>query len=394
MKRDGDDRLVRRDLKLAEEAASWLHRLQTDGASAHEEYSAWLLESPRHVEAFLRVAEMDASLQRVDPRRLIRVERVPDARLDGNVVGIGNGRFEAGDRLPEDDGKQDDSAEPHDAVTSDEDDSSGQASPRSQESPGTPRRWAAALAACIALIGLATASMWAFGVYQASRWHVYATVAGAGQSFTLSDGSLLRLAPSSRVAVRFRDGERSLRLELGEALFKVHHDTSRPFRVSSGGVVVEAVGTEFTVRHGARVSVVSVLEGRVRVKSAPNAVRTEHQPPGKVAEPLYLAAGEQARIDGDGRLEGHGKADPSLLVMGQDHRLVFVDERLDEVVEEFNRFNPALQIRLDASSADLVQYFTGSFEADDPESLLAVLERNPALTIEREGDGVLIRAKQ
>jgi transmembrane sensor len=38
----------------------------------------------------------------------------------------------------------------------------------------------------------------------------------------------------SRVAIRLASGEREIRLLGGEALFRVHHDPSRPLRVLHG----------------------------------------------------------------------------------------------------------------------------------------------------------------
>lgn len=76
-----------------------------------------------------------------------------------------------------------------------------------------------------------------------------------------------------------------------------------------------------------------------------------------------------------------------------DHRLVFVDKPLQEIVADFNRYNPSLQITVDESAGSIGQFFTGSFDAQDPESWLAVLERNPALLIEQSGGEVFIRAK-
>jgi len=44
----------------------------------------------------------------------------------------------------------------------------------------------------------------------------------------------------SHVAIRFTAHTREVRLLDGEALFRVHHDTSRPFRVSTDDAVVQA----------------------------------------------------------------------------------------------------------------------------------------------------------
>ena len=54
----------------------------------------------------------------------------------------------------------------------------------------------------------------------------------------------------------------------GEALFRVHHDAGRPFRVYTDDAIVQAVGTQFDVYRRDDGTVVSVLEGRVDVTPA------------------------------------------------------------------------------------------------------------------------------
>jgi ferric-dicitrate binding protein FerR (iron transport regulator) len=56
-----------------------------------------------------------------------------------------------------------------------------------------------------------------------------------------------------------------VRLLRGEALFRVQHEPGRAFRVHSGAAIIEAVGTEFNVLHRQSDSMLSVIEGRVRV---------------------------------------------------------------------------------------------------------------------------------
>lgn len=70
------------------------------------------------------------------------------------------------------------------------------------------------------------------------------------RTITLSDSTEVTLASASRlvVAAGYGAGSRTVDLE-GEALFRVRHDATRPFRVRAGSVVAEDLGTEFVVRH-------------------------------------------------------------------------------------------------------------------------------------------------
>ena len=92
-------------------------------------------------------------------------------------------------------------------------------------------------------------------------------------STRLTDGSLLRpLGTHSRLAVREERAERTvIALQQGSARFEVQKNPARVFRVESGPVAVEVLGTRFVVDRlppaagGEPRSRVTVEEGRVRV---------------------------------------------------------------------------------------------------------------------------------
>jgi transmembrane sensor len=79
-------------------------------------------------------------------------------------------------------------------------------------------------------------------------------VFGDGSRATLNGATILRY--SGRVP-------RSIELAKGEAIFAVHHDAARPFRVTSRGDVIEDVGTVFNVIRSGTNLRVSVAEGSV-----------------------------------------------------------------------------------------------------------------------------------
>lgn len=89
-------------------------------------------------------------------------------------------------------------------------------------------------------------------------------VTGEGELATvrMQDGSVVRLAPRSRLRLLATRHERDVWLE-GHAFFAVAKDPSRPFRVrtSEGDLVV--LGTRFDVRTEPRGLRVAVIEGRV-----------------------------------------------------------------------------------------------------------------------------------
>jgi transmembrane sensor len=97
---------------------------------------------------------------------------------------------------------------------------------------------------------------------------------------TLPDSTEVILASASRLVVApdYGNGSRTVDLQ-GEALFRVRHDAARPFRVRTGNIVAEDLGTEFVVRqlvltdqgNGSPVRI-AVREGIVAVRSGDAAI--------------------------------------------------------------------------------------------------------------------------
>jgi transmembrane sensor len=70
-----------------------------------------------------------------------------------------------------------------------------------------------------------------------------------------------------------------------------------------------------------------------------------------------------------------------------------MNETLAAIVAEFNRYNRTPRISVESPAAGWRGYDALSFDADDPESFLAVLERDPHLQVERHAERVVIRLK-
>jgi transmembrane sensor len=212
--------------QIYSEASEWFVncRSGTLDDDKRRKFDAWLRQSPQHLSAYLELAAiwdegptLDAN-GRWDPETLIA-----DALADqSNVTTL---------------------------IT-----------PPTVRAPATisHARWAAVIA--FVAIGLA-AFVWVF----LFREPIYVTQVGEQRSITLSDGSTIELNSRSKVRVRYSEHERALELLEGQALFRVAHDTSRPFIVTSDGTRVRAVGTQFDVNRKREGTVVTVVEGRVSV---------------------------------------------------------------------------------------------------------------------------------
>jgi transmembrane sensor len=95
----------------------------------------------------------------------------------------------------------------------------------------------------------------------------YSTETGEARTVVLKDGSVVHLNTKSRVRWIGTGKDRRVALELGEALFAVSHDATRPFRVTVGNSEIRDLATEFDVYRKSNGSVVvTVLSGKVAIK--------------------------------------------------------------------------------------------------------------------------------
>lgn len=96
----------------------------------------------------------------------------------------------------------------------------------------------------------------------------YVTAKGERRSVQLADGSKIDLNAGTRLTVTLARNARSVRLDAGQAVFDVTHDTARPFTVAAGDRAVRVVGTQFDVRRRDGKLSVTVARGAVEVRPA------------------------------------------------------------------------------------------------------------------------------
>jgi len=341
-------------------AASWLIRLEGQASpELWEELQTWLDESPRHRAAFIRLR---TAWHRVDKLKLLRPA---DGTIDADLLGRLDIAAEEEEPIPI----------PHPGFAH----TQQTAAPRADTNIER-RRWL--MAAGVAVVAIA-ASL--FGTLRAGG-EEYETEIGGRQQIALSDGSHVDLNTDSELLVRLSSTRRDLTLLRGEALFKVAHDTRRPFYVVAGGTVVRAVGTEFSVRiHEDNRVEVLVTEGRVAV-GAPDDPSRPTLPPTATA----VSAGERA-TDNRGYI--------SILKMRTDDMqrklawtsglLSFQGESLEEEVSEFNRYNRRHLIIGDEAISH--KQFGGSFHTYDLDSFVESLEHSFGVQALRAPDGSTIR---
>ncbi|TRO21780.1 DUF4974 domain-containing protein [Ectopseudomonas mendocina] len=196
----------------------------------------------------------------------------------------------------------------------------------------------------------------------------YYTAVGERRLIELEDGSRVWLNSDSALSVRYSADARGLELQRGQALFEVAKDAQRPFVVQAADGQVRAVGTRFDVALRADRVQVEVSEGVVQVRSG---------------------AAPGVSVDAGQRLDYRQQQAPGpLQVLDLDNastwqrgKLIFNQRPLGEVLAELERYLPGRILIEDAALRE--QRISGVVDLDQPEALLANLERLQPLRITR-----------
>jgi transmembrane sensor len=244
------------------------------------------------------------------------------------------------------------------------------------------------------LTGSAAASLAAVGIMGAAiTWNdrsrktvavppveAFVTQKGETRSVRLADGSVVTLNTDSMMSVRYSEAARNIRLDHGEALFKVAKNKKRPFIVTASDTVVRAVGTSFTVRLlPERPVQILVQEGVVEV--AHRGVRSS-KPVRAVAETqTVVAANAPIAV----RAVPHIQVERNLAWRyGQ---ISFENETLADAAEEFARYG-GTRIAVDPAIAN--RTITGMFASNDPVGFAKVAASVLDLHIEVESKEIWI----
>lgn len=310
------------ELTLAE-ASAWLTRLQDSGrtASAEAAFKEWLSASPAHARAFTRVNDV--------------WELLPGA--------------------------------------------AALAQPRTLRYHRRPRRmhtpWIAA-AACAALVLIAVGT--ARVLIPSS--HTYQTAAGEQRTVTLTDHTRITLNTDTRLVVEYRNGERHVQLEHGEALFHVTENPRRPFVVQTGDAQIVDLGTVFDVRQYSQRVAVTLLEGKVWVGA--QAAR-----PNESAFSAVLVPGERLTLSADGAhvLE---RPDIQQTLAWQHGQVYFDDTTLADAVADLNRYG-GTPIRIAAPALGDLRV-SGVFSVHDPAEFASAVASLHDLRTQRQGNAIVL----
>jgi transmembrane sensor len=321
-------------LAIADQASAWFaeNRGGPLDPEARSRFMAWLQASPVHVGEYFAIAALASDLDTAAKTKQVPLELLlararaqtdPVATLDPSVPG-------------------------HAQVTT---------------RPRRVRLWSLAAAAALACV--ASATLWLtrdgerFGLPR-----TYSTAHGEQSVRVLPDGTVLHLNTDSQVTVHYSRRERVVDLDRGQALFQVTHQGERGFRVAAGNAQVLTVGTQFDVYRQPGAVRVTVVEGTVAVYMGPPPMPTKSLPPAA----LGVGAGYQVEVRAQVGLPR--PVDARAAVAWLKRQIVFENEPLGEVADEFNRYGH-IAIEIDEALRSLP--ITGVFDAYDVDSFVASL---------------------
>ena len=200
---------------------------------------------------------------------------------------------------------------------------------------------------------------------------------------TLPDGSVISLQKGSQITYpsKFTGGTRNVELN-GKAYFKVSHDKTRPFIVSSGNARIEVLGTQFNVNTSKAPGTLEVVltSGKVSVYYAQ-----------KPAENVILMPGEKAVLNASqNQIQKSSNADANYMAW-KTRVLVFEDKTLAEVI---NTLEDVYQVPVILADEKLAGCrVTATFNDQSLESILQVLEETLSLNIKHNGNNLEISGK-
>ena len=292
--------------RILDDAAAW-HAASLCGTIDWEAFASWLEADPRHRAAFDEIALADDLLG--DHRDALRHQATP---------------------------------------ANDE--------PALDERPAMHRRslwfrWAGAAiaASLIALLAVPQLMQPAAAIY---------TTEGEARTIALKDGSVVILAPRSRLEIAGRSDQR-MALN-GGAWFDIRHDPARPLSISAGGVEISDIGTQFDVQADAGQVRIEVAQGTVSVASS------------ALSQPVKLAQGRGLTFAPDEGTAFVKPIDPTQIGEWRQGQLSFDAAPLALVAADLSRY-AGLKVTVAKDLRD--RNFSGTLVIGDDEAALRDLSQ-------------------
>lgn len=195
----------------------------------------------------------------------------------------------------------------------------------------------------------------------------YSTRLGQHLCQSLPDDSQVCLNTNTLIRYSFNGNTRNVEVVSGEASFRVRSDTTRPFNVMAGGAVIHDLSTSFDVYKKQGSTLVTVIDGRVRI-AAPIGIDTRTKFLQATVANAWQSAPEYKRLqqiefdEATGQLrEPHELTEDRLeqLLAWHRGRIILNGRTLGEALEEFSRYQPPDQFEFKFQDPQLRRIVVG-----------------------------------
>jgi transmembrane sensor len=239
--------------------------------------------------------------------------------------------------------------------------------------------WQGWVAACSFLVIMFGFVFWYFNPTEVTYY--YQTAKGEQRELLLDDGTRLILNTQTSLSVSFTKDARRIQLNQGEAFFDVEKE-KRPFEVVTDFGVVRVLGTHFSVYRQKEDAQVTVVEGKVELGHLSEDRKT-------FTSQTILTADQALSLNS--AMQGHSPeaVNAQEKLAWRKKELVFKGERLDQVIEELNRYVPQIIALADPALGE--HRLTAVVQLSDSQIMLDAVARSLNLELFRDpNDGSFI----
>lgn len=209
--------------------------------------------------------------------------------------------------------------------------------------------------------------------------NIYETGVGQQKTIRLSDGTQIELNTDTQLRTDVTAKVRTVTLDRGEAFFDVVHNPARPFVVLAGNRRIVDLGTRFSVRRDGNNIEVLVAYGRVRVD-----VLGAH---GYTSTVLAQTGDAVLTKGGEALVTRKTSQTIKDALQWRKGVLVFNQETLADVADEFNRYNRKQMVVVgDARDIRL----GGRFRADNLDAFTTLIRKGLGLKVRNKDDKIIV----
>ncbi len=196
---------------------------------------------------------------------------------------------------------------------------------------------------------------------------------------TLPDGSYIALNRNSALTFTKSFGEKHRKVRLlGEAFFEVKKDTTKPFIIDAGPVLIEVLGTSFYVNANDASDDIEVVvsTGKVSVVDKKNKKR------------IILDPGNRGVFSKSAKTLNKTAVKDVNYLAWKTRKMIFKNKRLQHIVNTLNKvYNKPITITAKHMRNCRL---TVTFDQQSLDEILTVLEATMDLTVDRQESGITI----